>query len=150
MLRSILICFFILLPASAQLQINIMSYNLLNYPSNSEERNPYFRTVMEAINPDILVVQEINAGGTDAFLDSVLNYAFESYRAGEFIDGPNTDNALFYRDSLFTFISNLPINPQLRDINEFTLIYEATNDTLRLYSLHLKASQGEENEIRLD
>ena len=147
-LRSILIVFFVFLPTSAHLQIKIMSYNLLNYPSNAEERNPYFRTVMEATNPDILVVQEMNGGGTDTFLDSVLNYATESYHAGEFIDGTDTDNAIFYKDSLFTYISNIPINTQLRDINEFTLRYDATNDTLRLYVLHLKASQGEENEIR--
>ena len=148
MLRLILVGFFVLLPTTAHLQIKIMSYNLLNYPSNSEERNPHFRTIIEAIDPDILVVQEMNAGGTETFLDSVLNYAAESYHAGEFIDGPNTDNALFYRDSLFTFIRNLPITTQLRDINEFTLIFEATNDTIRLYSLHLKASRGGENEER--
>ncbi|MCH7774911.1 MAG: hypothetical protein IH784_10995, partial [Bacteroidetes bacterium] len=39
-----------------------------------------------------------------------------------------------------------PINTALRDINEFVLIHNASGDTIRIYSLHLKASQGSTNE----
>jgi hypothetical protein len=44
----------------AQQQIKIMAYNLLNYDGlDTTTRNPYFRTVLSSINPDILVVEEI-------------------------------------------------------------------------------------------
>ena len=126
----------------------IASYNILNYPgSTSSIRNPYFRTVIENVQPDVLVVQEIlSQAGVDEFLNNVLNVASSGYAAGTFINGYDTDNAIFYKTDKFSFISNIPINTELRDINEFTLVNISTSDTIRFYSLHLKASSGSTNE----
>lgn len=82
-----------------QQDYKIMSYNLLNYPGNDTTvRNPYFRTVIAATQPDILVVQEmVSQEGVTGFLINVLNSAAGGYAAGVFNDGPDTDNAIFLR-----------------------------------------------------
>ena len=120
----------------------IMSYNALNYPgTTSSVRNPYFSTVVSSANPDILVMQEmLSQAGVNEFLTNVLLPINSAYTAGTFLDGPDTDNAIFFKSSLFTFISNTAIPTTLRNITEFKLAYTSTNDTLRIYSVHLKAS----------
>jgi endonuclease/exonuclease/phosphatase family metal-dependent hydrolase len=125
----------------AQNQYKIMSYNLLNYPgTDSAIRNPYFRTVIANTTPDILVVQEIlSQAGVNGFVNNVLNVASSGYAAGTFLDGPDTDNAIFYKTSSFTFLANNVITTSLRNINEFILAENTTGDTLRIYSVHLKA-----------
>jgi len=125
-----------------------MTYNLLNYPgSTSAIRNPYFITVLSNTEPDIIVAQELlSQGAVNEFVSQVLMQLSTDYDAGQFIDGPDTDNAIFFKTSIFSFISNNPIHTELRDINEFVLKHEATGDTIRIYSLHLKASQGSTNE----
>ena len=107
-LFTVLLLIFLSTTSFAQYQYKIMSYNLLNYPGNdSAIRNPYFRTVIANTDPDILVVQEIlSQEGVDGFLNNVLNIASSGYTAGTFIDGYDTDNAIFYKTSVFTFIAN--------------------------------------------
>jgi len=142
----LIICLFSLSIFSQQ--HTIMSYNLLNYPgSTSSIRNPYFTTVLSNTQPDILVVQEITSqSGVNEFLSDVLQQVSSDYVVGTFINGPDTDNAIFFKTSLFTFIANNPIQTALRDINEFILVHNTSGDTVRIYSLHLKASQGSDNE----
>jgi len=95
---------------------------------------------MQNTLPDILVVQEIlSQAGVNGFLNNVLNVASSGYEAGSFLDGPDTDNAIFYKTTAFTFLANNPIPTNLRDINEFVMKENYTGDTLRIYSLHLKA-----------
>jgi hypothetical protein len=124
--------------------ITIMTYNLLNFTENSNNRTDYFKTVIDFVNPDILVVQEIvSQQASDLFYSGALN---NEYSSGTFIDGFDSDNAVFYKHSFFTFINNIPINTELRDINQFTLVTKNTNDTLLIYSCHLKSSSGTTNE----
>lgn len=134
-----------------QNQVKIMTYNLLNYPgSDTTFRNPYFRTVISNTLPDVLVVQEMQTqAGVDGFLNNVLKASTSiKYTSGLFINGTtDTENAIFFDSTKFTFIANTPIKTALRDINKFKLVYKATNDTFRVYSLHLKASSGSSNEI---
>lgn len=138
---KISILFILSLACYAQNQYTVMSYNLLNYPgSDSAIRNPYFRTVIANTEPDILVVQEIlSQTGVNSFLNNVLNIAASGYAVGIFIDGPDTDNAIFYKSASFTFLVNNVITTSLRNINEFILTENITGDTIRIYSLHLKA-----------
>ena len=130
-----------------------MAYNLLNYPnasaftSDTTIRNTAYRTTLQAAQPDILVVEEMNSQiGVNMILNNVLNANQASYAAGTFNDGPDTDNAIFFKSNLFSFVSNTPIRTALRDISEFKLIYLPTGDTLRIYAAHLKASSGATNE----
>ena len=125
----------------SQQQIKIMTYNLLNYPNTDTNiRNPHFRTVINSINPDILVVCEINTqSGVNSFLNNVLNYSSNIYSAGTYIDGFDTDNAIFYKSSFINFISNTRILTQLRDINAFKISDKKYSDTLLIYAVHLRA-----------
>ncbi len=137
--------FFIFLSGISNAQVKIASYNLLNYPgSDSATRNPYFRTVISSMNPDILVVQEVTSqAGMIGFLNGVMNYYGNFYDTGKFVFSglPNDSyNEIFYKPSLFIFISNTPIHTALRDISEFKVVHISTHDTLRIYSVHLKAS----------
>jgi endonuclease/exonuclease/phosphatase family metal-dependent hydrolase len=126
-----------------------MTYNLLNYPiTDTTTRNPYFRTIFANIQPDIIVVQEMTSQqGVNAFLNKILLPNNPNYQAGTFIDGFDTDNAIFFKSNLFSFISNTPIRTALRDINEFRLKYILTEDTIIIYSVHLKASDSLQNEL---
>ncbi|MFZ1289864.1 MAG: T9SS type A sorting domain-containing protein [Melioribacteraceae bacterium] len=126
----------------AQDKFRVMTYNILNYPSKiSSTRNPYFKKIIKDINPDILIVQEMeSAAGVELFHEEVLD---SNYKAGEFIDGYDTDNALFYKDSIFNFIDNVPINTALRNISQLIIVHKNTNDTLIIFSTHLKASDSE-------
>ncbi|MEE9431385.1 MAG: T9SS type A sorting domain-containing protein [Melioribacteraceae bacterium] len=125
----------------SQNKFRVMTYNILNYPSKiSDIRNPHFKKILDDVQPDILVVQEIETiAGVTKFHEQVLN---ERYGAGGFINGNDTDNGLFYRNDRFNFLSNIPIRTVLRDISQFTLEHIATKDTLLIFSVHLKASSG--------
>jgi len=140
---------YLLLTGVSYAQVKIVSYNLLGYPgSDTTTRNPYFRTVISSLNPDILVVQEITSqSGVDGYLNNVMNVDRTDYSAGTFINGPDTDNGIYFRNDIFLFLSNTPVKTALRDINEFKLVHILTKDTLRIYSVHLKASTGSANEL---
>lgn len=127
----------------SQSQHTIMSYNIMNYPDvDTTGRNPYFRTTFSSIQPDILVVQEVTSlAGVNGFLNNVLNKVSTGYSAGAFINGPDTDNAIYFKNNIFSFISNTVISTTLRNINEFKLKHIATEDTLIIYSVHLKANR---------
>ncbi|MEJ5263660.1 MAG: endonuclease/exonuclease/phosphatase family protein [Ignavibacterium sp.] len=146
---AVILTFLPLTISYAQNQHTIMTYNILNYPiTDTTSRNPYFRTLFSYIQPDILVVQEITSQqGVNAFLNKILLPNNPNYQAGTFIDGVDTDNAIFFKSNLFTFLSNTPIRTALRDINEFKLIYNLTGDTIIIYSVHLKASDSLQNEL---
>jgi endonuclease/exonuclease/phosphatase family metal-dependent hydrolase len=143
--KTILFFLFTITSIFAQDSFRVMTYNLLNYPSKiASTRNPYFKQVVEHVNPDILVVQEMESiYGVTLFLEQVLD---TNYSAGGFIDGYTTDNAIFYKQRKFEFLDNTPIKTALRDISQLTMVYRSTSDTLIIYSAHLKASDGSENE----
>jgi endonuclease/exonuclease/phosphatase family metal-dependent hydrolase len=133
-------------------EVKIMSWNVLNWPTSNTVtdtsfRCPGYRTVVNYAQPDILVTTE-NTDTTSSpwFRDQVMNTGIYHYEYGTFINGYDSDNAIYYRDSLFEFVSNVPIATALRDISHYTLIFKSTGDTLHIFSLHLKASQGYELE----
>ncbi len=129
--------------------VKIMTYNLLNYPDiDSVIRNPRFRMVIRNSAPDILVVQEMTSqAGMSGFLSNVMNAYGNVYSMGQFIDGTDTDNGIFFRTAKFQFISNTRIRTALRDINQFKIIHvDYPDDTLRIFSVHLKSSSGVTNE----
>jgi endonuclease/exonuclease/phosphatase family metal-dependent hydrolase len=133
--------------------VRIMTWNLLNFPAqgsladDTTTRLPCYRSVIQHVNPDILVTQE-NSGSNSIsiFLTGVMNANGNQYGAGTFINGYDTDNGIFYRTSCFRFISNIPVATALRDVNLYTLVHLATNDTIRIFSCHLKSSSGAVNE----
>lgn len=131
-----------------------VSYNLLNYnPNNIDGRHDEFRLIMNEIQPDILVVQEVDgAAAVQMFADSVLNIDSTTYAIGTFIDGPDSDVGLFYKSRIFTYqgVNHYPTN--LRDIVHHrlktNLVGRAsdTNEVLHIFGMHLKASTGSANQ----
>ncbi|NOQ71231.1 MAG: hypothetical protein GQ574_04485 [Crocinitomix sp.] len=135
----------------AQDTIRVMYYNLLNFPDDSPERIEDLRQIMGYAQPDILVVCELQSSeGADLILNEALNvWGEDKFEAAEYVDGPYTDNMLFYNSDLLGFIGQEEIPTDLRDINEYQLYYKnpglgASSDTiyLNLYGVHLKAGSG--------
>ncbi|MFN8142897.1 MAG: T9SS type A sorting domain-containing protein [Bacteroidia bacterium] len=133
--------------------VKIMCWNLLNWPNTSSatqdstDRCPDYRSVIQYEEPDILVTEEnTSTYSTTWFLNRVMNASGPVYRQGTYIQGDDTNNGIFYKDSLFGFVSNVRILTSLRDISQFTLVFLPTGDTLRIYAVHLKASSGSANE----
>lgn len=138
-----LIVLFLTTPSFAQDTLRIATYNVLNYPGiDAAQRNPYFRATMVTMNPDVLVVQEMESQtGVNTFLNDVLNvYRPGMYSSVTFNNGPDTDNAFFYKPSEVTFIRANYIPTALRNVAEYLFKVNGQNDTLRIFSLHLKAN----------
>ncbi|MDQ3021448.1 MAG: T9SS type A sorting domain-containing protein [Bacteroidota bacterium] len=134
-------------PLFSQDTVKIMSYNLLNY-HGSVRKDTNFRKSMKYSDPDILVVEEIlSEAAMNRMLNEIMNYYTPNdYSQGTFINGFDTDNAVFFKTTEFTFLSNTPIQTDVRTINLFTLIHNLSGDTVRLFAVHLKASSGTTNE----
>jgi len=137
----------LLLPAESR-ALRVMAYNVLNYSSGREAQ---FREVLAATQPDVLVLEEVlSQAAVDRFLDLVLDPVSPGeWTAGSFTDGADTDNAFFYRPARVAYVSHFVIGTALRDIDEWTFrpaehSSEAAN--VRIYVVHLKASQGISNE----
>lgn len=153
----LLVCIYLSVPFeqafSVTSVVKLMCWNLLNFPNSSDItgdttlRLPYYRAVVQYVNPDILVTEEnTSSSGTTWFLNSAMNQGSGSYSKGTFISGYDTENEIYYKTSLFSFVSNIPIHTKLRDINEFKLVHISTGDTIRIYAVHLKASSGTDND----
>lgn len=144
----------LLLPLMAMAQqtrdFSLVSYNSLRYsPSNIDARHPYFRSIMNDLQPDLLVLEELSGqSAASMFLDSVLNVDSATYSLASFHDGPDLDVALFYKSSKFSVLTTTTYPTQLRDIFEFKLLPARAADTLYVFGVHLKASSGSTNESR--
>ncbi|MDD3049961.1 MAG: PKD domain-containing protein [Candidatus Cloacimonetes bacterium] len=118
----------------------LMTYNTLRLAGSSTSRIPHFCAIINQINPDIILLQEIvNAQGVDLLL-SALNEDDNEYVRADFFDGYDTDNAMIYRESLVTVISQDYIPTMLREFAEYRI--EIAGQQIRVYSCHLKAGAG--------
>ncbi len=140
---------------SAQDTLNVMYYNILNYPGSTASRVNYFRTVCAYTSPDVILVNEIlSDNGAITLLQNGLNvYGKSHYQKALFTNGDDTDNMLFYNSDKLILHSQDTIDTQLRLINEYILYYKTDtyspgDDTtfFYFYSCHLKASSGSTNE----
>ncbi|MGB6866113.1 MAG: hypothetical protein WBE11_10520 [Candidatus Aminicenantaceae bacterium] len=128
--------------------IRVVSWNLLNYSGLSEEsRDEDIRKVIDIIEPDMLVIQEMeSAYGVDHFLKNVLNTnSRRKYKAAQFYDGPDTDNALFYDKSRLNLKLSNQITTSFRDISEYSLKIKkgpSEGSEFKLYSVHFTEGRG--------
>lgn len=138
-------------PVNGQDTIRVMYYNLLNFPGESPDRVVELRQIVGYAQPDVLVVCELQSEeGADLILNEALNvFGADNYTAAEYVNGPTTDNMLFYNSDLLGLESQEEIPTDLRDINEYRLYYKspglnADSDTvyLNFYGAHLKAGSG--------
>lgn len=126
--------------------VRICTYNILKFSRDNEDgRIPQFKMIMDSIRPDILVCQEVadNTAGP-RFVSEVLTWA--PFAATPYADGPDTDNMVVYNQEKFDLVATRRIPTELRDIFETTLALRTgsptANDTLVVYSVHLKAQDN--------
>ncbi len=136
---------FVLLSSNLMAQVNfrVMTYNGLKLDGSDTDRQAAFQTVLEATEPDILLMQEIvDADGADLILDA-LNDGETQYARADFINGEDTDSMLFYRTSIVTFNSQFNITTALREITKYDVTIGGNQ--ILFFNCHLKASSGGEN-----
>ncbi len=143
---TLLISSFVL---AQDVNFRVMTYNGLKLDGTDTDRQSAFQTVLQAANPDVLLMQEIvDAAGADLIL-TALNAGGNQYSRATFINGVDTDNMLFYRTSIGTLTSQNEIPTALREFSEYVM--QIGDNEIRFYSAHLKASSGSTNEQkRLD
>ena len=143
---TLLISSFVL---AQDVNFRVMTYNGLKLDGTDTDRQSAFQTVLQAANPDVLLMQEIvDAAGADLIL-TALNAGGNQYSRATFINGTDTDNMLFYRTSIGTLTSQNEIPTALREFSEYVM--QIGDNEIRFYSAHLKASSGSTNEQkRLD
>ena len=121
----------------------VMTYNSLMFSVYSgQSRFSDFETVFNEVNPDIVIMQEIeDEPGSDLMLN-ILNSDEIEFARAEFVDDGDLNNMLYYKTSKATLISQDVVHTYPRDISEYVL--EIDGNQIRIYCCHLKASQGYE------
>ncbi len=138
-------------PASAA---RFMSWNTLNFPgSTSAIREPEFRAVITAVNPDLLVTEEIrDTVGALQFRDNVLEVAQPGeWTMAQFTLSNDSERALYYKSSAFSELAHGQITTALRTIEWWRMSpvgYSSSAADLYVFVVHLKASTGSTNEAK--
>ncbi|MBU1880923.1 T9SS type A sorting domain-containing protein, partial [bacterium] len=134
----------------ASAQTRICTYNVLNFPgSTGPERIPHFQTVLNEIQPDLLVCQEmLDNSGAQQFFEGVLDTSVFD-RAGWVTQGLS-EYMLYYKQDLFELVDIHTILTDLRnwEIYELSYLGGGARPNLFIATSHLKASQGADNEYR--
>ncbi len=148
-LLSVIACFALLGSTAFAGELNIVSYNILNYPgSTGAVRNPHFQTVIQSLAPDIIAAQEVtNTTGANGFLNDVLDVIDPGgWSMGFFHNGNDSDRALYYRTGVVNVIDAGFVTTALRSIDWWEIEDIASGEVFRIYTCHLKASTGTTNE----
>ena len=128
-----------------------LTYNLLNY-EDEDDREDDFITVIEYVEPDIIIAQEvIGTSGYNHFQADVLEIiAPGEWSGATFINqSASIDIALFYRHDVFSFISTDLVNTAqsagTRDVVEWIMEHNDSGVQFNVYGVHLKASSNPPN-----
>jgi endonuclease/exonuclease/phosphatase family metal-dependent hydrolase len=143
--------FFIGPAAQAQDTLRVMYYNLLNYPSAGDHsRDADLRAILRRYDPDVLWACElVNEAAADQVLDSVLNYNSQRYKQANFVNGPNSDNLLYYKQNKLSLTQQQTIQSWPRNINHYELQYTTTSGASERFGfigMHLKAGDDKAEE----
>ncbi|MCE9627497.1 MAG: hypothetical protein K8R56_06250 [Candidatus Eisenbacteria bacterium] len=135
--------------------LRLVNMNVLNYPgTTAATRDPLFRTILQAIAPDVLITCEmVNATGPTQFLASLNTMEPGQWAASSYTNGGDTASELFYKPSKVELLGqwNFYPNPAqpLRFVHVYRLRlvgYGTSQAEFRIYGLHLKASTGFETQ----
>lgn len=160
----------LLLPAArADSSLRLVTWNVTNY---SGGRAADFETAIygefegRSMSPDVIVCQEfVNASGVGSFV-AILNNAVAGpgdWAAADFVDGANTDSALFYRTSRVQLATELspsgvtvvaeggvsPLHPT--NIMRYDLALASGTSVearLAVYSSHMKSGSDSDDRAR--
>lgn len=148
----------ICLVTHAQENLNLVFYNVLNYPQGPpSNRNQILSLLIDEMQPDLFMVCELESqNGSNDILNTSLNFNTTRFAAAPYVNntssGSNLQQQLFFDSNKFELDETSIVQTSLRDINRYRLKTRTEEELfLEVFVAHLKASQGEDNEaIRLD
>ncbi len=151
---------------SAQEVLNLMFYNLLQFPSvGNINRIDHLQAILEVTRPDLFMVCELNNQEGADQIEERLQAINPNFLAAPFWTNTSDDNGtnlnslqnlIFYDQSKFILEDQDVVVTYLRDFNHYTLKLNTVNQVtdpliIHVFVGHLKASSGTENEqLRLD
>jgi endonuclease/exonuclease/phosphatase family metal-dependent hydrolase len=149
----VICCFLGFSSLKSQDTLNLMVYNLLKYSSTNLNKDRYLdlKKIVAAAKPDLLMVNELlEVNAAKFLLDSAINTAgIGTFSMATMIDGPDTDNMLYYRSDKVVLRSQKQILTVLRDISQYE-VYKTLSATdtafLYLHVAHLKAGNTSSDE----
>ncbi|MFN8586608.1 MAG: hypothetical protein U0704_02315 [Candidatus Eisenbacteria bacterium] len=133
------------LAATPAFALKVATWNLLAYDQTTcVGRQDQFRTVMSAMNPDIVIAQELNsAAGKDSFLVNVLNVVQPGEWTAQWLALGTEGGAIFWKPakvsvSNFATVATGGPRPALVGLVK-PVGYLKNPGWFRLYSIHFKA-----------
>ncbi|MGH7731735.1 MAG: choice-of-anchor D domain-containing protein, partial [Candidatus Eiseniibacteriota bacterium] len=130
--------------------LRVVTWNVARY-SGSAALQPAMRTIVTGMNPDVIILQELNsAAGRDEFLNNVLN----NVQPGEWAASgwlqlqplPVEGGAVFYKPARVTVTAPAAVPTSgPRDVLGCVVKpvgYTSNAAATRLYSVHFKAGEG--------
>lgn len=144
--------------ANAQETLDVMFYNLLEFPTAlPTNRVQILQSIVQEYDPEIFMVCELESQeGSNTIKDVILNANSITYEDAAFITNQSSSSPLqqnlYYKKDNFDLIAQNVIITSVRDINSYVLELktedQATNPIqIYIYVSHLKSSQGSANEI---
>jgi len=144
----------LLIVATPARALRFVDYNVLDYPgSTGPARDPLYRTILSPVGADVLVTEEqTTQAGVTEFLGSLNTMEPGLWAAAPFVDGNDTDAALFYKPAKVSFLGQWAFYPDsptnLRYVHVYRVKpvgYASDGAEFRIYAVHLKASTGSSN-----
>jgi endonuclease/exonuclease/phosphatase family metal-dependent hydrolase len=144
-------CLAALLSAAPAWGVKVCSYNVLNWPDDYLTRGPYFATIMAEIDPDVIVLQEVDSQtGVNRFRTNVLDvFAPGEYWQMPFVNGPDTDNACFYKTAVVESVFHEQVYTPVRQTSVYRfrpIGYQSSEAEFTILSTHLKAGTSGSDE----
>lgn len=154
-ITMLVVCLGALFSAQPAWGVKVCTYNTLFWPDDYATRAPYFATVLAEIEPDVIVLQEVESQtGVNRFRTDVLDqFAPGEYWQMPFVNGPNSDNACFYKTAVVESVFHEQILTPIRQTSVYRfrpLGYQSVSAEFTVLSTHLKAgSSGSDAADRL-
>ena len=146
---------------SAQIEIDVLSYNVLNFPNGGADRIDTLKKILTYYTPDLMMLQELKSeAGLESITAALAEISPDNYVSGTWVAQQSNPTSswklqqnIIYNTQVFSLAEERVIETTYRDINYFKLYIKDVNlsvtaDTvfLHVYVTHLKSSQGATNE----
>ncbi|OQZ06444.1 MAG: hypothetical protein B6D36_05005 [Planctomycetes bacterium UTPLA1] len=128
----------------------IVTWNLLAYNGGaSSNRKTAYKRVLNHLNADVVIAEEVEgAAGASDFLTTILNAndGPGGYSMAEFTNGPDSDNALYYRADKIVYTNGnhttLATTPRIIDRWRLDHVGSPAGGVFYVYAMHLKAGSA--------
>jgi endonuclease/exonuclease/phosphatase family metal-dependent hydrolase len=134
---------------------NILNYGYTTYYcpttiNSTSIKNPYLKTIIDYIEPDVFTVNEIKSDNSvaDNLLDNVMNTSGRDYYARVYKTGSGLSNMVYYDTRKLVYESQTTINTTTRITDLYRFYYNSpdleSQDTAYIYFIvtHLEPGNG--------